>query len=142
MEGDEKIMDIMTKGQRTHVMRSIGREKTAPEKKLARWLSRQGVDMAFNVKGLPGSPDIVIKEKRVAVFVDGCFWHGCPEHYKRPMFNQKYWDKKLEGNKERDRKNDVELVNLGWKVLRFWAHEIVKESKREIMRRIKKEVKN
>ena len=138
MEGNEKIMNIMMKEQRSHVMKSVGREKTAPEKRLGRWLSRQGVDMTFNVKGLSGSPDIVLEGKKIAVFVDGCFWHGCPEHYKPPMFNKEYWSKKLRENKDRDEKNDKELKSLGWRILHFWEHEIVKEDKKKIIHKILK----
>ena len=88
--------------------------------------------MTFNVKGLSGSPDIVLEGKKIAVFVDGCFWHGCPEHYKPPMFNKEYWSKKLRENKDRDEKNDKELKSLGWRILHFWEHEIVKEDKKKL----------
>lgn len=138
MEGDEEIMDIMTKEQRSHVMRSVGRERTAPERRLTRWLRKIGVEMSLNVKELPGSPDIVVEREKVIVFVDGCFWHGCPEHYRKPAFNQAYWDKKLRDNKNRDKRNDIALTKARWKVLRIWEHEIVKTNKKKIIHKILK----
>jgi DNA mismatch endonuclease (patch repair protein) len=59
----------------------------------------------------------------VAVFIDGCFWHGCPDHATRPQRNADWWASKLDGNKERDRKTTHSLEAAGWRVLRFWEHE-------------------
>jgi DNA mismatch endonuclease (patch repair protein) len=75
-------------------------------------------------RGVPGRPDVAFTRWRVAVFVDGCFWHGCPECYVRPETNQPFWDSKLAVNKERDYKVDAELACAGWTVLRFWEHEV------------------
>lgn len=68
-------------------------------------------------------PDIVFTRRKVAVFVDGCFWHCCPEHGTAPRSNSSYWQQKLKGNVERDRKNDCALVAAGWTVVRVWEHE-------------------
>lgn len=67
--------------------------------------------------------DIVFKGMRVAVFVDGCFWHGCPDHYRRPGSNTDYWDAKVSRNRDRDRAVDRMLTDAGWAVLRAWEHE-------------------
>lgn len=67
--------------------------------------------------------DIVWRGLRLAVFIDGCFWHGCPEHATRPKANGAWWAEKLDGNIQRDRRTDAELTSRGWTVLRFWEHE-------------------
>jgi DNA mismatch endonuclease (patch repair protein) len=67
--------------------------------------------------------DIVFRKARVAVFVDGCFWHGCPDHYKQPSTNARYWSDKVEGNRRRDLETDACLAEAGWTVLRHWEHE-------------------
>ncbi|QRY48232.1 very short patch repair endonuclease [Mycolicibacterium boenickei] len=76
---------------------------------------------------LPGLPrrraDILFPRQKVAVFVDGCFWHGCPDHKTSPKSNAAWWAKKLARNIERDRETDTYLTDLGWKVLRIWEHD-------------------
>jgi DNA mismatch endonuclease, patch repair protein len=67
--------------------------------------------------------DLVFRRERVAVFVDGCFWHGCPQHGKRPTTNQQYWNSKIELNVSRDARNDAALEAAGWQPLRVWEHE-------------------
>lgn len=73
---------------------------------------------------LPGTPDICFVTARIAVFVDGCFWHGCPIHAVRPKENAEYWRKKLDANIDRDARVTTELEAMGWTVLRFWEHQI------------------
>lgn len=71
-----------------------------------------------------GKPDIVFLSKKIAVFVDGCFWHGCPLHGVRPKTNVDFWANKIQGNISRDRDVTLDLESQGWIVLRFWEHEI------------------
>ena len=73
---------------------------------------------------LPGKPDFVFRKKRLAIFIDGCFWHGCPRCYRLPEDNRPYWQKKVLSNRLRDRRNVRRLRSKGWKVLRFWEHAI------------------
>ncbi len=73
-----------------------------------------------------GKPDIVFPKERVAIFCDGCFWHGCPKCYKRPQSNQEYWDAKILKNQKRAKLVNKELVADGWQILRFWGHEVHK----------------
>lgn len=73
---------------------------------------------------LLGKPDFTFRRERVAVFVDGCFWHGCPKCYRRPSSNRKYWDAKIDANRKRDRYVSRELRKLGWKVVRIWQHQL------------------
>jgi DNA mismatch endonuclease (patch repair protein) len=71
---------------------------------------------------LPGSPDFVFREQRIAVFVDGCFWHGCPKHFRVPKSNVRFWKSKIEGNRSRDFRVRSDLRRLGWRVVRIWEH--------------------
>jgi DNA mismatch endonuclease, patch repair protein len=73
---------------------------------------------------LPGRPDIVFSRSRLAVFVDGCFWHGCPDHSVKPKTNSAFWRIKLEKNIARDLETSASLKAAGWKVVRIWEHEI------------------
>src|SRR5258705_488870 len=74
--------------------------------------------------GLPGSPDIVFLRSRVAIFVDGCFWHGCRQCRSIPSSNHAFWSAKIQGTKRRDRQVALQLRGAGWAVLRFWEHEL------------------
>lgn len=111
-------------------MRANRRTDTGPEMALRRALHRRGyryrkdfrLDLADGVRV---RPDIVFTARRVAVFVDGCFWHCCPEHGTQPAANTWYWEPKLRRNVERDRAADAALRAAGWKVVRLWEHESV-----------------
>lgn len=78
---------------------------------------------------LLGKPDFTFRRERVVVFVDGCFWHGCPKCYQRPSSNRKFWDAKVEANRKRDRFVNRELRNLGWHVVRLWQHQLGKPAR-------------
>lgn len=69
-------------------------------------------------------PDLVFKRARLAVFIDGCFWHSCPIHGSRPKSNRQFWEEKLTRNADRDRKTTADLEDAGWIVVRFWEHEV------------------
>ncbi len=73
---------------------------------------------------------MVFVRAKVAVFVDGCFWHGCPEHCRRPSSNEGYWEKKIAGNMARDERVTRELAELGWRVVRIWEHEVAASAAR------------
>lgn len=99
------------------------RKDTGAELLLRSALHRRGLRFRVNLKGLPGTPDIAFTRARVAVFVDGCFWHRCPEHSVVPKSNRQWWIDKLDGNVDRDRRKDVELDDLGWTTVHVWEHE-------------------
>lgn len=104
------------------------RAGTTPELALRRALFARGWRYRVGHK-VPGMPrrtiDIAFPGRRVAVFVDGCFWHGCPEHCIPPKNNAEWWARKLEGNRARDRQTDEVLTSAGWTVVRVWEHEDV-----------------
>ena len=81
-------------------------------------------------------PDFVFPKLRLAVFVDGCFWHGCPRHFTRPKSRQAFWDAKILGNKQRDRLVNRTLRKAGWRVLRIWEHELRRREERRLVRRL------
>lgn len=102
-----------------------GRGNKTTEKRLRLGLVRAGVrGWKLRPKGLRGNPDFIFPEARVAVFVDGCFWHGCPECGHVPQTNRPFWAAKIERNRERDRKTTEHLESEGFHVCRFWEHEL------------------
>ena len=107
-------------------MRRAKTADTRPELSLRRQLYRKGFRyrIQYRAKGLPRRTiDIAFPKARLAVFIDGCFWHGCTLHRTIPKSNNGWWALKLAGNQERDRDTDERLQRLGWRVLRFWEHE-------------------
>lgn len=107
---------------------------TAPELALRRELWSLGLRYRLHRK-LPGKPDLVFGPSRVVVFIDGCFWHSCPDHATYPRTNRAFWSKKLATNIARDRRVDSELRELGWKVVRIWEHS-VQQSLEQTARRL------
>ena len=115
--------DVLSPSQRSRCMsRNKGRD-TGPEISLRRSCWAIGLRYRLHTK-LPGRPDIVFPGAKVVVFVDGCFWHGCPEHYVAPKTRQEFWRAKRESNRQRDRKVNDALDSAGWHVLRIWEHDL------------------
>lgn len=96
---------------------------TAAELALRKELWRRGLRYRLHLP-LPGRPDLAFEREKVAVFVDGCFWHGCPRHYTAPATNPEFWKEKLHRNRQRDRNVDHALATDGWRVVRLWEHEL------------------
>lgn len=99
---------------------------TRPELLVRSLLHRRGLRYRVAARPLPGvrrTADVVFTRAKVALFIDGCFWHGCPEHYRRPGSNVPYWDAKVQRNAARDREVDELLAAAGWTVVRAWEHE-------------------
>ena len=115
-------------------MSSVKGKDTKPEIKLRKHLWHEGLRYRLHYN-LPGKPDIVFVKNRLAIFVDGCFWHGCPKHGSIPETNNEFWETKIKGNLERDIRVTNELIVLGWSVLRIWEHEL-KDDADEVVERI------
>ena len=114
-------------------MRAIRRTNTKPEIALRSALHRQGYRFRKDLRlvlneGAKVRPDIAFTARRVAVFVDGCFWHACPQHGSKPRANDWYWTPKLARNVERDRAADQTLASAGWHVVRIWEHESLEQA--------------
>ncbi len=119
-------------------MRGNRRRDTKPELRLRSALHRAGcrfrVDYRIQGAGKAVRVDIVFPRVRLAVFVDGCFWHRCPEHGVDPQHNSPYWREKLDGNVDRDRRVNEALAATGWRVVRLWEHTPVENAVTLVMR--------
>ena len=104
-------------------MRRMPTRGTKPELALRSALHAKGLRFRVTATTLPGRPDIVFTRARIAVFVDGCFWHSCPQHSTRPRNNAEWWQDKLAATVERDRRKDAELEAQGWVPIHVWEHE-------------------
>ncbi|MEU4653782.1 very short patch repair endonuclease [Streptomyces sp. NPDC023723] len=107
-------------------MQAIRSRDTKPEIAIRRLVHATGLRYRVAARPLPDlrrTADMVFRSARVAVFIDGCYWHGCPEHYVSPKTNSGYWSEKVVRNVTRDRDTDEKLREAGWLVLRFWEHE-------------------
>lgn len=159
-----RMPDVFSKAKRSEVMsriRSHGNKDT--EQRLAAIFRAHGITcwrrqvvIKFRVSGFKSRvlgrkdskpetrnlkqsksvrPDFIFRAQKLAVFVDGCFWHGCPEHFRRPQTRQKFWDAKITRNQARDAEVTKALRKAGWRVLRLWEHELaVKREKRLVAR--------
>ena len=123
-------MDNLTQKQRKYNMSRIRATDTKPEVLLRKALWKKGLRYRKNYKDLPGKPDIVLTRQKIAIFVDGDFWHA-RGHQDNPgeqiASNQDYWQKKLARNVERDKEVNDELIEAGWLVLRFWESEVKRD---------------
>jgi DNA mismatch endonuclease (patch repair protein) len=130
-------MDVFNKNKRSEIMRNITSKDTVPEIKIRSALHRLGYRFKLHVKTLPGTPDIVLPKYKTVIQIRGCFWHGhdC-QRGRIPSSNVQYWEDKLKRNKERDTRNDLELLNEGWKLIVVWSCSCKKAStlKEEIER--------
>src|SRR5216117_4174388 len=122
------MADVFSKRKRSHVMgriRSSGNKDT--ELAMIRFFRKYQISGWRRGWPLPGKPDFVFLQNRLAIFVDGCFWHGCTAHSKLPKSNCEYWTEKLLRNKQRDRAVVRILRTRGWRVLRLWEHDLVRQ---------------
>jgi DNA mismatch endonuclease (patch repair protein) len=104
-------------------MRQVRVRNTAPERRVAAAARRLGIRYRRHVEGLPARPDLVLPDHRVAVFADGCFWHGCPRCFRRPRANGAWWVKKVAANRRRDRRKDAALRQIGYSVVHIREHD-------------------
>ncbi len=121
------MSDILTKQQRSFNMSKIRSKNTKPEKLFRKLLSIKGIRGYRIHTNLIGKPDMVFGKYRLVVFIDGCFWHKCSRCFKKPKSNITFWTKKIRLNVERDKKVQRILNKKGYKVIRFWEHEIRKD---------------
>ena len=127
------MLDKITKTQRSYIMSQIRGTRTKPE-----LIVKENIDgrkLRYQPKGIPERPDFANKSKKIALFIDGCFWHKCPRCYKPPKSNKKYWKAKVERNTKRDRYVNRKMKKEGWTVIRFWEHQ-VKENELHIIKKI------
>jgi len=144
--------DVFSKAKRSEVMsriRSHGNKDT--EQRLAAVFRAHGITgwrrqivVSFPAASGRGKvrPDFVFRAEKLAVFVDGCFWHGCPQHFRRPQTRQKFWDAKITRNQARDAAVTKALRRKGWRVLRLWEHELSPKREKRLVARFRRLLKS
>lgn len=120
------MTDVLSPEQRHRNMCKIKGQNTGPEIKLRKLLYHSGIRGYRIHYNLPGKPDLVFIKKKIVIFIDGCFWHRCPECYKEPKTRVEFWRTKIGKNVEHDVKINELLKNMGWKVIRIWEHDVRK----------------
>jgi len=131
------MADVFSKKKRSQVMSRIrGRGNKATELALCSLLRDSGISGWRRHQTLPGTPDFSFVSARVAVFADGCFWHGCHPCSKgrKPVNNAEYWSAKIKANRQRDRRANRNLKKKGWKVVRLWEHTIERKPENAVAR--------
>lgn len=123
--GTPDATDPVTPTVRSSIMRAVkSKDGRTTERRLRLAMVSTGLrGWKMNADDLPGKPDIVFERERLVIFVDGCFWHGCPKCYRRPQSNQEYWDRKVARNIQRDKTKRRQLRRLGWRVIQIWEHD-------------------
>lgn len=129
------MADVFTKAKRSDVMSKIhGKGNKSTEGALAAILRTHKVTGWRRHAALPGKPDFAFRSAKLAVFVDGCFWHRCPRCFTKPVTNAEFWETKLAANVMRDLRVRRQLRALGWRVVRIWEHDLPRPDK--VARRI------
>lgn len=126
-------------------MKANKRRDTKPELRIRSALHRSGLRYRVDtapLKSVRHRADIVLTRVHVAVFIDGCFWHGCPEHFIPPKTNAEYCRQKIQRNRDRDKETDRILADAGWTVLRFWEHEHPRDAVNVIINTWRTQVRN
>ena len=122
-------MDNVSKQKRSETMRAIKSQDSKIEILFRKKLWKLGARYRKNPKNFFGKPDLANSSKKIVIFIDSCFWHGCPKHCRMPTANRDYWQKKIERNKKRDKEVNKYYRKNGWRLFRVWEHEI-KDSKK------------
>lgn len=135
------MTDVFTKKKRSEVMSQIrGQGNKRTELELIRVFRQNGIRGWRRKYPAFGKPDFVFPALRLAVFVDGCFWHCCPKHRTWPNNNKEFWEKKLEANRERDKEVNRELKKKNWKVVRIWEHELKKGHEKRLVTKLRRSI--
>ena len=118
------MADKFSPKKRSQIMSKIKSKNTKLENKIISDLWKKGFRFRRNVASLKGKPDIAIKKYKIVIFIDSCFWHGCPQHCRMPSTNKIYWEKKIKKNRERDKEVSNYYKKNGWHILRIWEHKL------------------
>jgi DNA mismatch endonuclease (patch repair protein) len=139
----KKTGDIFTKAKRSEVMSLIrSRGNRGTELRLITLMRAHGITGWRRNQRVFGRPDFVFQKCKLALFVDGCFWHGCPIHGTKPRTNAAFWRKKIARNQERDREVTRALRKAGWRVTRIWEHDLTRKNERRLAARMRMLLKN
>lgn len=121
------LLDNVSKEKRSRIMSSIKGKNTRPEITVRKILWARGLRYRIHDRTVFGTPDVSNKSRGFVVFIDGCFWHGCPRCYKEPRSNVSYWKEKIIRNKKRRALVKRMLKRHGWKVFEFWEHQVIND---------------
>jgi DNA mismatch endonuclease, patch repair protein len=133
------MADVFTKTKRSEVMSRVrGKGNKNTELRLIAIMRANSIGGWRRGSKLIGRPDFVFSRGRLAVFVDGCFWHGCPIHGTMPKQNARFWFEKIAGNRSRDRRVSRSLRSQGWQVLRIWEHELKRRNEPRLLARLER----
>jgi len=121
-------MDTMTKKQRSYTMSRIRSKWTKPERTIHNYLKGMKIRHKMYPK-ICGNPDIILSDSKTAVFIHGCFWHGCPRHFRMPKSNKEYWSQKIKSNIRRDKKAEKLLKVQGYRIVKIWEHDLKRINK-------------
>jgi len=134
--------DVFTKAKRSEVMSKIrGHGNRGTELAMVTFFRRHGITGWRRHQAVFGTPDFVFPKIKLAVFIDGCFWHACPSHSNIPVQNRKFWKAKLDANRSRDRLVRRTLESRGWRVLRIWEHELSRRNQGRLLRRLQQSLR-
>jgi DNA mismatch endonuclease (patch repair protein) len=132
------MADIYSREKRSIIMSRVrGRGNRRTELRVVELFRTHKIHGWRRNVAIAGKPDFVFPERKLALFVDGCFWHSCSEHGSIPTDNRSFWKKKLTLNKVRDRSVDKSLRSCGWRVLRIWQHDLAKRNEHMVIRRVR-----
>jgi DNA mismatch endonuclease (patch repair protein) len=120
-------MDKVSQEKRSEIMKAVKSRDSRIELEFRKALWKLGFRYRKNASNYFGKPDIILKKHKTVIFIDSCFWHGCPEHLRMPSSRQDYWVKKIERNKSRDLEVNNYYRHSGWRALRLWEHDLVRD---------------
>lgn len=125
------MVDKVTAEVRSETMRRVKSKNTSLELKVRSALYKRGLRYRLNYP-LPGKPDIIFPKQKIVIFIDSCFWHGCPEHLRKPASNIIYWSEKIKKNIARDKMVNKKYKEMDWKIIRLWEHDLKKDFEKTI----------
>lgn len=126
------MTDKVSRETRSRMMSAVRSSNTNLERRLASRLWKDGFRFRRNVRNLYGKPDLAVKKYKAVVFIDSCFWHGCPLHFKPPQSNIQFWSSKIQQNVARDEIVTKHYVDARWRILRIWEHDIDEDFERVV----------
>ncbi len=132
------MADIFDKKKRSEVMSKVKNKDSKIEVEFRKKLWREGFRYRKNATNYFGKPDLVLPKYKTVIFIDSCFWHGCPWHCKLPTSNKEFWEKKIKKNKERDREVNKHYRRKSWNIIRIWEHRLKYFKIDQIKKEIKK----
>lgn len=136
------MSDIFSSAKRSWIMSRIRSKDTVPERRLFELvmglLEGSSFTIRRNVRDLPGQPDLVIEDLGLVIFLDGCFYHSCPQHGRVPESNRDYWEAKLDRTRRRDARTRRQLRREGWSVWRLWEHDLRRSRERRTIKRLER----